>query len=342
MAPSRSSSFLLCLLLLTAPLSALAADEPLFDELVSKFKSKSLNIGMLLQVVGDFQTERTFGGTNGFNISNARLVIDGELDGGFGYLMKTSFTRSPVILDAKMYYRLSSLVTLDVGLFKAPFSREYLTGAGSIDFVNRSQVVSALVPGRQIGIQLSGRSESKTFAYWAGMFNGNGYGANDNDRFMSVARVSAFPNIATESHKNDKLEIGTNFTYSDDSNATLGGGFLSNFNDRRTIYGGDFRLTYGLFLFSGEVINTDFEFLGGVKRSASGFHATTGYMVTRKSQLLLRWDSIKASWRLIDSDLLILGYNLWPTKATELQVNGIFPTSSGQKAQLLINAQFAF
>ncbi|MDA0329929.1 MAG: hypothetical protein O2958_13090 [Gemmatimonadetes bacterium] len=51
------------------------------------------------------------------------------------------------------------------------FSRELLTFALAIDFVNRSRVVDALAPGRQMGVQVGGRVG--TGANWSiGTFSG--------------------------------------------------------------------------------------------------------------------------------------------------------------------------
>jgi hypothetical protein len=81
--------------------------EPLYDELVRTFKKKSLSIGALFQTVGVFQWERSLPGGNGFSIANMRLSISGELDSGFGYFFQTNFARSPTVLDAMMYYKVS-------------------------------------------------------------------------------------------------------------------------------------------------------------------------------------------------------------------------------------------
>ncbi len=80
-----------------------------------------------------------------------------------------------------MNYKVSNELKVDAELFKAPFSKNFLTGSESIDFVNRSQVVSILAPNRQIGVKLSGSFSGKTISYQAGVFNGNRYANNNND-----------------------------------------------------------------------------------------------------------------------------------------------------------------
>jgi hypothetical protein len=122
---------------------SLAAEkpEPLIEDLHWQFKKEYLNLGLLIQAVGDFQVERSFPGNNGFSIANFRLIISGELDGKFGYLLHTNFISGFSILDAKIYYKYSPHFILDVGQFKSPFSKEFLTGAESITFVNRSRII---------------------------------------------------------------------------------------------------------------------------------------------------------------------------------------------------------
>ena len=332
-----SFSFLLPLAL------ARAQDEPLFDQLTKTFKKDYLSIGVLLQAVGDFQLERNLPGKNGFNISNFRLKLSGELDGGFGYNLQASFTLRPAFLDAKMYYRVSSNFVVDVGLFKSPFSKESLTSAANIDFVNRSKVVSALRPGRQIGVQARGSTENKSISYALGIFNGNKYQANgnDNNSFMYVGRVTFFSLASSTSVPSRHLEIGLNAAHSKDKDAVVAG---RNFEGKRFLLGGDVRFTSGQVLLSSEAIYGHLQSTTGRTHDPSGYHLTFGYMTTEKSQLLLRWDNFNPDGLTSSSHLLVAGFNFWPTKPTELQVNYIIPTQSGKLKhhQLLVNAQLTF
>ncbi|MBT8402068.1 MAG: OprO/OprP family phosphate-selective porin, partial [Rhodothermia bacterium] len=144
------------------PSSASAQDdagEPEFDRLEQFLKRGYFNAGVVIQTVGDFIWDRdALPGHNGFSIATSRLKVDGGLDFGLGYLFQTDFARSPSLIDARLSYRISPELKLDAGLFKAPFSAEQLIAAPSIDFVNRSQVVNILSPGRQVGVSLSGRA----------------------------------------------------------------------------------------------------------------------------------------------------------------------------------------
>ena len=180
----------------------------------------------------------------------------------------------------------------------------------------------------------------------AGAFNGNRFSDNnnDNDNFLYSGRMAIYPAVFGESTPSNRLEIAMNAAYSRDRNAALGGGLLQNFNGKRLLLGGDFRLVRQRILFSGEGIYAQLKFDEGETSEPFGYHVTAGYMIAAKSQLLLRWDSFAPDGLQPDSDLLTVGYNLWPTKATELQVNYIIPTEDGdfKYHQLLVNAQLAF
>ncbi len=333
---------IITLIAVLSPLTNVRADEPLYQEMKKSLKREYFSVGALLQVVGDYQHTRTMGGNNGFSVANFRMNIGGTIDGGFSYFLQTSFTRSPAILDARMGLKFSHAFAIDAGLFKAPFSKEFLTGAASIDFVNRSQAVAALRPGRQIGVQFRGSDKSGVFRYAAGVFNGNGFsGSNDNNKFMYVGRLTFLPQIGSESRPDDKLEIGVNGAFSEDNTVSLGG---VPFAGKRTLGGVDARLTVDKFLLSGEAIFGKLDFAAGPQVKPYGYHATIGYMVTGNVQLLARWDSFRPDGIAPNSDMAVLGFNLWPTALTELQVNYIIPrqTSAFKHHQVLVNTQVAF
>jgi len=359
----RFFMLLLALFLLTTAnhsLFAEAESEPLITHLRETFQKEYLSVGVVLQTVADLQIERSFPGYSGFNISNFRFRVYGELDNNFGYFVMANFINAVSVLDAKAYYRFSKGLIVDAGLFKSPFSKEFLTPAESIDFVNRSRVVTVLVPARQIGIQARGWiSENFPIWYGLGVFNGNGFGtnSNDNNNFLYSGRIAAHP-FKNKENSADQLEIGINAAYSRDDFARISA--LLNpfvfdalfFNGKRTIFGGDIRLTLNKILVAAEYISADLDGMFTVLASddtvgslkPSGYHLTAGYMLTTKIQLLGRLDSFKTDSNNEISNWLLLGLNIWPTQATELQFNYTIDTdnSTFKYHQLLINAQVAF
>jgi len=298
----------------------LAAQDSLLTELARRFKSKPLSLGALLQVVGEYQDE---GGTgvNGFRVANFRLKLSGELDGGYGYTLQTNFAASPAILDAEVHYRAAEALALQAGQFKAPFSRELLTGAGDLDFVDRSRVVTALAPNRQIGAQAGGRVATGRLEYAAGVFNGNGIGSrtNDDDRVLVAGRLGWWV-LGAAPGATSRLELGGNLAYSEDANVSLGS-LGAAFAGTRTVWGADLRYTSQIVLLAAEVVGARLEPAGGGSADPLGWQVTVGSKPGARVQLLARWDAIRPDGLGRDSDLLVLGFRARPTGAIQFRVN---------------------
>ncbi len=327
-----------------SPVVAVSSDEPVYDRLVETLKHDWLSVGVLLQVVGDVQDERNSPGQNGFSIANARLSLSGELDGGFGYFLQGNFADSPTLLDGKMHFKVNRALMVDAGLFKAPFSAEFLISAANIDFVNRSRVVAALAPGREIGAQVRGAVSKERIRYRVGLFNGNRFDerGNDNDHFLYAGRLELNPRPGG-ADSGSELAVGVNLATSRDEDASFLGGDVGDFDGRRNLVGVDARWARAKWLLSGEAIWSKLDRDAGPTVRPSGFHATIGRMVGEKSQLLLRWDSLSNDGLTEDTELVILGYNLWPTKVSEFQLNYVIPDEGGLDShQLLVNTQIAF
>jgi phosphate-selective porin OprO and OprP len=160
---------------------------------------------LLVQVGGFYQYEQP-DGSNGFELSNFRLKFSGEFDKRIGYMVQTAFTGSPAILDARIYYKISKAFVVDAGLYKAPFSREFLISAADIDFVNRAQL-TALAPNRQIGVQARGVLPGTVLSYVAAMFNGNRFSINqnDNNEFLYTGRLALNPDITGGANNNEEI-----------------------------------------------------------------------------------------------------------------------------------------
>lgn len=314
-------------------------DEPLYDKLKKDFQKEYLSIGSLIQFVGDFQPERNLGGNNGFSIANLRLKVSGDLDHGFGYVIQTKFDRSPAILDATAYWKHSEGFQIDAGLLKSPFSGEFLTGAAAIDFVNRSSVVGNLAPNRQIGVQISGWLKPDVVHYAAGAFNGNGFGgnSNDNNHFLYSGRLE----FHAQSSENSNLVIGVNGAISEDDNVSISG--VDNvFSGTRTLAGVDARTTVDNLMLSSEFIYSNLK-NNGNETNPYGYHVTAGYMAGAKTQILVRWDQFDADGMGPDTESIIAGLNIWPTRVSEIQLNYIYPTNEDiEFSQVLINFQVGF
>lgn len=311
-----------------------AQDKSLYELLKENFKKKYLSIGLQFQGLADFQPERNLGGNNGFRIANLKLKLKGDLDDNVGYYVQMNFVKSVSLYDAFISYKYSDLLKLDLGQFKAPFSTEELTSSSVIDFANRSQVVSKIAPGRQIGLQLSGNLREAHIFYTAGIFNGNGINTtNDNQHFLYLGRMGYSQNI----NKNDKITFALNAGFSRDD--------MESFNGDRFIAGGDFRLVVNNILLSSEYIFQKLKDSMKAEFTNQGYHITAGYSVSEIVQLLARWDSYTPDKLIgVENNLAILGCNIAPNEFIFIRINYLInPDDKDFKHhQLLINSQLVF
>lgn len=338
-----SSLFVFSLLLFWgASLQAQDASGTDFEDFQEHFKKEYFTVGGLLQTIGDYQFERT-AGENGFSVGNARLQVKGVFDGKFGYQLQTNFINSPSVLDANVYYKLSPYFSIKTGLFKAPFSYEYLTGAAAIDFVNRSSVVNQLAPKRQVGVQFYGSLDEGRFKYSGGVFNGNGFGPNENadDNFLYSARLEA--NSGVEDHTKDGFMLGLNTSYEQSDVVGSGAGLLSQTEGEQFLLGADTRIIYDKMMLAGEFIYSTINDNSGSQSNPFGYYVTGGYYVTPKTQLLARWDQVDGDLIGSDSESIVGGVNVFPTEFSEIQLNYSYPIKEGTDfSQILLKLQLAF
>ncbi len=311
--------------------------EPRFQRLVDDFQKPYLTFSMLLQAVGDYQIDRTLAGNNGFSLGNVRARVFGTLDGGFGYFFQASLLSPATIIDARLSYAPSASVGFDVGQFKVPFGREFLVYAANIDFVNRATVVGALVPGRQLGGQAWWKP-TPDVTLTVGAFNGNSFlpNQNDNSHLLWAARSTV--------QLTQGVSLGANVAISDDQDVTLARGQIPNFAGTRTLVGGDARIVRGPVLVAGELIYARLDPSVGAVQEPWGFQVTGGYHLSPKTQILVRWDGFDLDAGGQRQDILIGGFNIWPTRATEFQVNYLIDVNNADvdQHQLLVNFQIGF
>src|SRR5204862_838038 len=70
--------------------------------------------------------------------------------------------------------RANRAIQLRAGHFKVPFSREQLSGAGDLDFIDPSRAADLLAPGRSVGVAVHGRLARRIVGYEVGSFIGDG------------------------------------------------------------------------------------------------------------------------------------------------------------------------
>lgn len=315
------------------------------EDFQDQFKNDYFSVGVLVQTVGEYQYERIAGtGNNGFSVGNARLQVYGEIDQSFGYQLQANFIKNPTVLDANMYFNFTPDVHIKAGLFKSPFSGEFLRGAAVLDFVNRSTAVNQLAPNRQIGIQLGGDFSDGKLRYKAGVFNGNGFGSNRNndEQFLYVGRLET--HIATDKESENKIVWGVNGSYEQKDQVSTSGNLRSTFEGKQALAGSDIRLMYNGLVLSSEFIYSWLESDSGIQFNPFGYQATAGYFVTPQTQLLVRWDSFENDNinALADTENLLGGLNYFPSSFSKIQLNYIFPTSQDiEFSQILLNLQIS-
>jgi len=305
--------------------------DSLFNTFKSNFQKKYFSLGMQIQTIGDYQSERNLSGKNGFTLANVRLKIYGEFDEGFGYFLQTNFINSKSVLDAFVYHKFSDLLRVDIGQYRVPYSGEYLISSAALDFVYRSQVASTLSPKRQIGVTLKGNITSE-LNYSAGIFNGNGTNTtNDNNFFMYVGRIAYSPTLS-----DGKLTIAANAAYSKDEydEGTL----------NRTMYGGDIRYENENIILSSEFSQQELEYPFDIKDKDNGYHFTAGYKFNKQFQVLGRYDVLNYVENDLKNELIIAGLNYFPTQISKFQFNYVINSDNSEikHNQVLLSAQVAF
>lgn len=124
-----------------------------------------------------------------FLIRRARLTLDGRIGSRTSFRIRPeSGARDFRIIDAYFDTRLSPGTSLRAGRFKPPVGLERLQSAADLRLVERS-FVTELLPARDLGIQVHGRSPSLEWAI--GLFNGVPDGRADQVVEDGAAEIAA-------------------------------------------------------------------------------------------------------------------------------------------------------
>jgi phosphate-selective porin OprO and OprP len=207
------------------------AKQQAFD---SRSDSFPLSIGRLLRLSGytqiRYQNYQEPTKYNGFDIRRARLDFQGDFSTKWGYRVLIDFVGasgttgtaatggallSPALMDAFISYKPFNFLKITAGQFLIPFSQENLFPDRSLETVDRSQVVSALVArkgdasnglidsignqnGRDIGLMVNGsflKIENRWLVdYYLALVNGAGINTIDNNQSKDIiGRVVLHP-----------------------------------------------------------------------------------------------------------------------------------------------------
>ena len=153
--------------------------------------------------------------SNTFRMRRVRLSAEGTLYKGLTYKIQGDFSRSPMLVDAFVKYKVADAFAIQLGQFKTPFSLEspinpvnleiFDYGEGIQKLVGYSDVCGVGGIGRDIGLMATGKlfaikdgEEVKYHVvdYALGVFNGNGPTTTDNNnRKDLVGRLEVHPGL---------------------------------------------------------------------------------------------------------------------------------------------------
>lgn len=152
---------------------------------------------------------------NTFRLRRVRLSVDGTLFKGLTYKIQGDFSRSPMLVDAYLKYKVCNGFAIQVGQFKLPFSIESPINPVNLEIFDYGESVQKLVGygdvcgvgalGRDIGVMISGNLfpvkgeegiKYHVVDYALGLFNGNGATIIDNNnRKDIVGRLEVHPGL---------------------------------------------------------------------------------------------------------------------------------------------------
>lgn len=167
--------------------TARASEAPRLTVGAGGFALSSADTNFVLKLRGLVQLDsRTFFDDNprstandGFLLRRARPIFEGTLfrDLDFSFVPEFGGSGNVSIFDAYLNYRYRPELQLRAGKFKTPVGLEQLQSDATLPFNERS-LVSALVPNRNVGVQIWGDAFDGLLSYATGVFNGTGDGRN--------------------------------------------------------------------------------------------------------------------------------------------------------------------
>lgn len=213
---------------------AKAKEQPKMNLGANGFSFSSGDTNFTLAIKGLVQLDsRTFfndneasKGNDSFVLRRARPIIQGTLFKDIDFQFTPDFGGNAVqIFDAFVNYRVRPELQLRAGKFKGPVGLENLQSDATLPFNERSPV-SALVPSRNLGVQLWGDISGGLISYAVGAFNVAGDGRNPGttdfgDEKEFAGRLFSQPFVHSDTSLLKGINFGVGASYSQiSSNAT--------------------------------------------------------------------------------------------------------------------------
>ncbi len=158
---------------------AAAASAPRLTISSARFQFGNIDNSNFIRLRGTLHADnRVFSGdsvsetADTFILRRVRPTIEGTFGGIYDFKFMPDFAGGrSIIVDGYVAARFSPATVVTVGKFKPPVGLERLQSSADIRFIERA-LPTALVPNRDLGIQLSGDFAGGAFAYQVGYFNG--------------------------------------------------------------------------------------------------------------------------------------------------------------------------
>jgi phosphate-selective porin len=276
--------------------------------------SEGLQLGGLIQAqteAGDRGDTRFSDGNSRAYLGRARMNVAGRFLEEFnfraelelaGSLANTSAFRAQ-LTDAYINWNRFDSANVRIGQFKTPFGFEQLYADPRLYTAERTLVSDRLTAGRQIGIQLGGEAYYERFNYAVGVFNGSGTNQNfnDNNKFMTAARVSVVPFSGRLFDEQSRWSLGINGLRTTDASLALPAEFGVDstpatpakdniFAGRRRAWGYDTQFELGPVTLWAEYLRGTFEAASGAPALRSdGWYAQAAYdLIDDRLQLVAR------------------------------------------------------
>ena len=299
-----------------------ASNNPTTDDRLKSLESvisKMPQFSGLINVRYQYATinQNYYSGKNGFDLRRLYLTGKGNLTKTISYKFQIDFASSPKILDAYAEWKPLKNLGLQLGQFKLPYTLENPYSPSSLELIDNSQVITALISdynnnGRDIGLSLNGSFLAKDgyniIDYKLGLLNGNGINKSDNNTTKDFFGTLLINPIKP-------LTLGASYyqgQYGADS---------VKYDRNRTSFGA--RYDDGKLLVRAEYVLGEIGTSPVKIKDASGYYATIGYYVTKKIQPVVKYDFYQSDNDNDDSSVTqyVAGVNYWFYKNSRLQFN---------------------
>jgi phosphate-selective porin len=105
-----------------------------------------------------------------FDWARRRIGVDGVLFKRVEFQVERELDSESPWRDVYGDVRISQAIRVRAGRFKIPFSMEHTTSGFDLDFLERATAVTAMSPGRDLGVMVHGRTHNRLLKYEAGVF----------------------------------------------------------------------------------------------------------------------------------------------------------------------------